>query len=562
MDDPRRLGEISWGSIPARVSVLVDSQMTIHPDSAEWVAVLRYDVVGGALDAIHLRMPAAWSAAADLHLSGTGHQLTTETRGQTAIWTITPERPVWGSQRLVLRSSRPLAGEREITHPEISPLGRGAVDACLAVVNSTGRPATIENPVGLERVEYSSRFQAREFVAATGVTLGAFRVVKEAPVLKVQLPRETAGAGESRAGSARVGFADMTVVVMPDRSTLVQGTYEAVPGSGSFLSFELPEASTLLWATVDSSPVTPLRSNSGEWSIALEETRQPHVSLIWQTAATPSRPIGSDWSLALPRVGQGMTTNLVTFHLPDQYALRGEVAGLRRITLARLEMARADWLLRGINEFIQRLDRSANRDHQKLETMLIAHEMRLRSAARSGQRTLLAGSADLAGAGDSPGWIDAARAGRAEALERAGLADDLATVNRYLGDAARTGNASSAGVPEPNAPERIRTLGRPIAFMGVLPGVDDPPPKTSLVVAAGTWTESANDPRSRTVIALLAFMLIGLLTTGLRPGVRTNGVALLVALGLAGFMAGPLALLGALGLGALGYRKTRFGSPA
>ena len=36
--------------------------MTIHPDSAEWVAVLRYDVIGGALDAIRLRMPAAWAA--------------------------------------------------------------------------------------------------------------------------------------------------------------------------------------------------------------------------------------------------------------------------------------------------------------------------------------------------------------------------------------------------------------------------------------------------------------------------------------------------------------------
>ena len=91
--------------------------MTIHPDSAEWVAVLRYDVVGGALDAIHLRMPASWSAAADLHFSGGGHQLTTETRGQTAVWTITPERPVWGSQRLVLRSSRPLPADRELAIP-------------------------------------------------------------------------------------------------------------------------------------------------------------------------------------------------------------------------------------------------------------------------------------------------------------------------------------------------------------------------------------------------------------------------------------------------------------
>ena len=33
----------------------------------------------------------------------------------------------------------------------------------------------------------------------------------------------------------------MTVVVMPDRSSMGQGTYEPVPGSGSFLSFELPD---------------------------------------------------------------------------------------------------------------------------------------------------------------------------------------------------------------------------------------------------------------------------------------------------------------------------------
>ena len=268
MDDPRQLGEISWASIPAKVSVLVNSQMTIHPDSAEWVAVLRYDAVGGVLDAIHLRMPATWSAVADLHFSGSGHQLTTETRGQTAVWTITPAKPVWGSQRLVIRSSRPLAAERELTHPEISPLDAGRLTLSLAVVNATGRPATIENAVGLDRIEYSSRFQSREFVAAAGTPLGAFRVVKELPLLKVQLPRDIAAAGESRDGSARLGFADVKVVVMPDGSSLGQGTYEPVPGSGSFLLFELPEGGNLLWATVDSNPVTPLRSNSGTWSIA------------------------------------------------------------------------------------------------------------------------------------------------------------------------------------------------------------------------------------------------------------------------------------------------------
>ena len=246
------------GPVAGARNVLVDSQLTIHPDSAEWLAVLRYDVVGGALDSIHLRMPASWSPGASLRFPG--HQLTTETRGQTSLWTITPERPIWGSHRLLIRSSIPLSGEREIVYPEISPLGRGAVDACLAVVNATGRPATIENPFGLEAIDHSARFRAREFAPLSGSVLGAFRVVKESPVLKVQLPRDTAGSVDSREGTARLGFADVEILVMPDRSTIGRATYDAVAGSGTFLPFELPSDSTLLWATVDASPV----SASGE----------------------------------------------------------------------------------------------------------------------------------------------------------------------------------------------------------------------------------------------------------------------------------------------------------
>ena len=140
--------------------------------------------------------------------------------------------------------------------------------------------------------------------------------------------------------------------------------------------------------------------------------------------------------------------------------------------------------------------------------------------------------------------------------------EDLAVVNRYLGDVATSRTGPSPGVPEPNAPERIRTLGRPIPLLGVLPGVDDPPAKTSLVVAEGPWTESANEPVSGTIIAIFMFGVIGLLTTGVRPSARTNASALLMALGLAGYMGGPLALVGALGLAGLGYRRARFGSLA
>ena len=557
VDEEGRLGTISWESIPARVSVLVDSQMTIHPDSAEWLAVLRYDVVGGALDSIHLRMPASWAAAAELHFSGGGHQLTTETRGQTAVWTITPERPVWGSQRLVIRSSRALLADREITYPEISPLGRGAVDAALAVVNATGHAATIENPVGLERIDYSSRFQARDFAVDAGTPLGAFHVVRESPILGVQLPRDAAGTSDSPDATARLAFADVTVVVMPDHSSTGRATYELVPGSGSFLSFELPEGSSLLWATVDSSPVIPVRVKSGVWSIALEDRRQPHVGLIWRTDPIDRRSPGSTWPVGLPRVGHGTTTNLVTIYAPPAFSVEGDVAGLRTTSMARLEMARADWLARSINEFIARFDRSSNRDHEKLVPMLIAHEMYLRSAQRSQASDRPAVRAETLRAGRGPEWIEAARAARSEALSKAGLEQDLAAANRYLGQPVENAVRPLPGVPEPIAPDRIRTFGLPSPLMGVLPGVDDPPSKTPLVLESRPWDDRANQPRGQTIIAILVLMAIALVTTAWRPGPWTSSVALFMALGLAGYVGGPLTLAAALGLAVAGWKKVR-----
>ena len=563
VDDPRQLGEISWAPLPPRVSVLVDSQMTIHPDSAEWLVVLRYDVLGGALDSIHLRMPASWSSAAELRFSGGGgHQLTTETRGQTAVWTITPERPVWGSQRLVLRSNRPLVSDREVEYPEISPLGKGAVDACVAIVNATGRATTIELSRGLERIDHSLRFRAKEFAAATSTLLGAFRVVEESPILKIQMPRDTAPAADSRDSSARVGFADVSVLVMPDRSVMGRATYDPVPGSGSFLTFELPEDSKLLWVTRDSSPVIPLRRSSGVWSIALEDSRQPHISVIWQSSPSDRRATGSASSVGIPRAGEGTATTLVTVHLPDQLTLESDIGGLRRTSISRLEMARADWLARGIDDFLPKIDRGSNRDHQKLVTMLIGHEMHLKSALRSEEAGAPSERAENERLANGLGWLQAARAARSDAVRRAGLAQDLAIANRYFGNQAIKLTGPSVGVPEPIAPERIRTFGRPIPFLGILPGIDDPALATSLLLGSEPWAESVTWPAGETIFALVVLLLIALLTTFLRRGIRVSWAALLMAVGLAGFMGGPLSLAGAMALAATGWKKARVGGLA
>jgi hypothetical protein len=560
VDDPRQLGEISWAPQPGRVSVLVDSQLTIHPDSAEWLAVLRYDVVGGSLDSIHLRMPAAWSSAAELQFSGGGHQLTTEVRGQTADWTITPERPVWGSQRIVLRSIRPRLSDREVVFPEISPLGNGEVDACLAVVNATGRPATIETLSGLERIDHLPRFRAKEFAAGTGAMLGAFRVIEEPAILKVQLPRDTAGAVDSRDGSARLGFGDVSVLVMPDRSVVGRATYNPVPGSGSFLRFELPKGSNLLWASRDSNPVIPLRRSSGEWSIALEESRQAQITVIWQSKPSGQQSSGSDRFVGIPKAGEGTATTLVTAHVPADLRLESDVVGLRPTSISRLEMARAEWLARSIDDFVPRIDRGSNRDHQKLVTMLIGHEMHLKSARRSAVSGSPSTRDENERVANGSEWLEAARSARADAVRKAGLAQDLAIAHRYFGDLTTKLTGASVGIPEPNAPERIRAFGRPMSFFGPLPGVDDRSASASLVIESMPLTESLTWPASESIVALVLLLLIGLLASLLRRGIIASATALLMAICLAGYMGGPLSLAGALALAAAGWKKGRSGA--
>jgi hypothetical protein len=255
-----------------------------------------------------------------------------------------------------------------------------------------------------------------------------------------------------------------------------------------------------------------------------------------------------------------MTTNLVTVYAPAQFVVEGEVGNLTPTSMARLEMARADWLARSINEFIAKFDRSSNRDHEKLVSMLIGHEMYLRGAARSGESGLGAGRAEEERAGRGAVWIQAARAARVEAVRKAGLEEDLATVNRYLGEENANLTRALAGVPAPYASDRIRTLGRPFPLMGLLPGIDEPPSKNSLVLQSQGWENRANPAQGRAIIALLVIMTLALVTTAWRGGARTTSVALLLALGLAGFMGGLLALAGALGLAAAAWSKARGGT--
>jgi hypothetical protein len=557
LEDARKLGEIVWESIPARVSVLIESQMTIHPDSAEWVAVLRYDVVGGALDVIHLRMPTVWAAGAVLHLTGSKYQLTTETRGPSAYWTITPERPIWGSQRFVLRSTRLLGADREIAHPEISPLGRGGVDAFLGIVNATGRPPATEIAVGLDKISYATRFQAREFASDFGTAVSAYRATREGWSLRVPLPRNLGRANDSQDGSARVALADVTVVATPGESSIGRAVYETVAESGSSLSFALARGCSLLWATVDGIPVTPFQSSSGRWTIALDDRRPARVGLIWKTEGTVSSASRRLGSVALPRAGSGPAPTLVTVYTPPQIGIQGDFGGLEPTTMARVEMVRAEWIASSISDLVAKFDRSSGRDHERLVLLLLSQEMALRSAARSDQRGDLQAKPRTLRAGPSPEKIRAARTASVETARRAGLEADLASVQDYLGESRTDLAGPLVPVPEPTTPDRIRLFGRPFTLIGAMPGIDEPASRPSLTFENRAWAALVSRPPVRLIVALILTVGIALLTTRIRGGRWITSLALAMATLIAYSLGGPTIAVGSLALAGVGWGRAR-----
>ena len=315
----------------------------------------------GALDAIHLKMPAAWAAQATLHPSGSDFQLTSEIRGPSALWSITLRPPFWGSHRFVVRSTLPLAADREIVYPDLVPLGNnGAFNANLGIVNATGHPLISEGSTGLKPIDFATHFQDKEFARDIGTPDRAFHVLRDPWVLRIQLPRVAPESGGSQADDARVAFSDLTMTVLPDRSIIGRAVYETVPESGHRLTIELPAGSSILWAVVDSNPAIPLQSGPGTWSIVLDGRREERTCVIWKTGPAAPPATGSDtWSSALPKAGVGTSRSLLSVFTPPGVTVEGIPAGFEPASMVRLELARADGIAQSIRSLLGQVDRSS-----------------------------------------------------------------------------------------------------------------------------------------------------------------------------------------------------------
>ena len=236
------------------------------------------------------------------------------------------------------------------------------------------------------KVPYSTKFRSREFAIEAGTPLAAFQVAKEEWSLRAQLPRDTTEAVDAPESSARLAFADLTMTHLTDQSFLGRAVYETAASNGRFLTVESPALSSLLWVTVDSNPVTPFRSPSGAWSIPLPDRRPVPRRTDLENRPEAAGPIGQ---LVIARTNTACRVwrvpTLVSIFAPGAVTIDTDAGGLEPVTMAQLESARADGLARSFADLVARLDRSSGRDHEKLVSLLINHEMALRSAERSAQ---------------------------------------------------------------------------------------------------------------------------------------------------------------------------------
>jgi hypothetical protein len=223
-----------------------------------------------------------------------------------------------------------------------------------------------------------------------------------------------------------------------------------------------------------------------------------------------------------------------------------------------LEMARADWIAHCAGDLIAKIDRSSGRDHEKLVSLLINHEMALRGALRNVQRSEPGGINVEAGQVEHDlALIRLARASRDEAVQKAGLEEDLKSARIYLGEIPANPTGPPGGVPESSATDRIRYLGRPFTFLGVIPGIDAASSNGSLILETRPWDTVVVAPRDQSIVTI--FVLIGILVVTTPIGRLTwpSSVALVAALGLAGFTGGPLVLALGLGLAVAGWKNAR-----
>ena len=529
MERPENLGRLRWQVEPPKVRVLVESQLTVHPDTAEWIGLLSYTVSGGASDVIHLGLPSQWAERARIQMVGDNHQLTSESRDGLTHWTIRPEHPIWGSERLMVRSSLPLPTRAKLAFPNVLPLGRGTWDTYLALNNASGRELETEGSA-VQQVELATRFRDDLFTQPLGGSTSYYHVKKEGWSLRFQPSADDRRQG----GLPRVTLADLSGTLAADGSVLGLVRFEVGARSGPFLPLRIPSECAVLAVFNNTAPAPLLRSPSGRWLVPVDEEASCTVALIWRSPAS-----GASRVLAIPEVDQSGVPTLIAVRAPETVALQNPGRNFESITPDDLAIERAAWLERRTIESLDQFDRGSLRDRENLVSALVSFELLLRSAERSVIWNLSGAPGARTERRDRvQERVKSARAALAEKIKAAGLQEFQEEAQVHAGLSPSVGEEPVPEVPEPAPTARVREFGRPYGFSGASSRLNPVSPLTWSLSAASS---SSPDHEGR-ILLIAAFAVPFFIVVLARPievSARLGAFVLTLALAALGAVGGP-----------------------
>jgi hypothetical protein len=372
-------GTIGWQATAPKVAVSLRNRLAVSAESADLSSTIRYDVTGGPLDVLYLRVPATWAKEARVELVGDSYQLTSETRGDWMIWTIRPRRPIWGSARLLVRATRDLGAQETIAFPDIIPLGQGSVDKLLAVERKTEAPLEIEGITGLQAVDLS-RFDDGPGSPTETPPFRVYRVTEDLWALKVRV----VGAdlqGASARGKTSIRHATTCCSLQRDGTTWGSSTMLVDAHRGSTLGFHLDPGSEVVSAVAEGRPLPVLSSEAGAWSIPFADSRAVEVSILWKT-----RPkVADDHSgeVDLPRFDQGDVPALLCVHADPQLSIRAEGQRIEALSRPAWRIEQVERLARRIVGLIAEFDRGSNTQEDELISLLVRCSLDDRLASRA-----------------------------------------------------------------------------------------------------------------------------------------------------------------------------------
>ena len=390
VEDESRLGSIRWESDPPKVSVRVLGELTMNPDTASWVSRLRYDVAGGPLEWIHLKLPTRWAKTATVQLVGMTHQKVSEARGESTFWTIRPEKPVWGSVQVIVRASLPLLPNETQAFPEIGPLGRGEVDSYLKLTNATLSPLIIEGTSGLKPVAPISFDPGDESIgdSANSTRTTYYHVTKPGWSLRARRSGQNTSPGASL-----TDHAEIDLVVGSEGEIVGRGVFRINTYRDAFLSMALPSGAEILAAIVNGKEVPTFASEGALRLIPTDGGLDQIVTVLWRSKAQAMEGKHGR-RLGFPVVRGRAIPAVIRINAPERSTLIDTSRNLGTASSDQNDLEIASWTQREIQRSLDAIDRGSRSDTQRLVDEIIHFESRINEIKQRSSDSSIIGRAE------------------------------------------------------------------------------------------------------------------------------------------------------------------------